>query len=201
MSRRATNPSIVRFASTFTPCAVERPYRKNSLILPEILLSTRAIAIDLPDGRSEHVAKCTPAFPKWRGETPADTFNGKPVLDYHGKPAFAEEYTLWSLQALGWSGVWVNSFRSQYLTSYTPAVHMALPADRKHLLARIAGSDAFPKGCWDVFAWRGEDVLFAECKLAKRDRIQDTQRRWLEKALAVGVAIESFLVVEWTFPE
>jgi hypothetical protein len=46
--------------------------------------------------------------------------------------------------------------------------------------------------------WHGDDVLFVESKRKGKDRIRQTQRTWLEKALDVGVARESFLLVEWT---
>lgn len=169
------------------------------MTLPEMFLPTIDQVIDLSSGESVMVAKASPEFLQWRGDPPADTFNGKPVVDYHGTPVFAEEYTLRSLEAAGWIGVWVNSYRREYLTSFAPSERMTLPIVQNNRLALIAGSDRFPTGCWDVFAWRGEEVLFAECKRKKRDKIRASQRQWLEKALAVGVAIESFLIVEWNF--
>jgi hypothetical protein len=50
-----------------------------------------------------------------------------------------------------------------------------------------------------VFAWRKDDVVFAEAKLSKQDRLQSTQKRWIAAALAAGVPVESLLIVEWTF--
>jgi hypothetical protein len=58
-----------------------------------------------------------------------------------------------------------------------------------------------PKGSWDVFAWRDDQILFAECKRASKDAIRPSQRRWLEKALAARVALETFLIVERTLRE
>jgi hypothetical protein len=165
------------------------------------LQALSALAIDLPGGGFVRVRKATPAFQMWRGPKPADTFGGKAVLDYCGNPLFAEQYTLRMLQADGWSGVWVNSYRREYLASYEPREQVALPAIRQKALSRIAGNDAFPSGCWDVFAWRDDRILFAECKRASKDAMRPSQRRWLEKALAAGVALETFLIVEWTLLE
>jgi hypothetical protein len=96
------------------------------------LQALSALAIDLPGGGFVRVRKATPAFQMWRGPKPADTFGGKAVLDYCGNPLFAEEYTLRMLQADGWSGVWVNSYRREYLASYEPREQVALPAiDKK----------------------------------------------------------------------
>jgi hypothetical protein len=52
-----------------------------------------------------------------------------------------------------------------------------------------------PKGSWDVFAWRDDQILFAECKRASKSAT------WLEKALAARVALETFLIVERTLRE
>ena len=53
------------------------------------------------------------------------------------------------------------------------------------------------KGCWDIFVWRDDDILFAESKwLEKGDSIRDSQLAWLEAALANGVSSKSFFVYE-----
>jgi hypothetical protein len=52
-------------------------------------------------------------------------------------------------------------------------------------------------GCWDVFAWRGDEFLFIESKQRGRDQLQLTQRAWLENALEEGVPLSSFAIVEW----
>lgn len=52
-------------------------------------------------------------------------------------------------------------------------------------------------GCWDVLAWKGDRIIFTESKRLKRDKIRDTQTRWLDAALRYGLKPENFLVVEW----
>ncbi|HNU57075.1 MAG TPA: hypothetical protein PKN30_10840, partial [Flavobacteriales bacterium] len=54
-------------------------------------------------------------------------------------------------------------------------------------------------GCWDVVAWKDDQLVFAEAKKAKHDRLRDTQVRWVEAALQCGLTEENFLVVEWSF--
>jgi hypothetical protein len=53
-------------------------------------------------------------------------------------------------------------------------------------------------GCWDVIAWHGKELIFAESKLKGHDRPRATQRRWFAAGIAAGLSPESFLVVEWS---
>ena len=73
-----------------------------------------------------------------------------------------------------------------------------LPPGQEALLERIYERAGAREGCWDVFCWKGDRQVFAEAKWQGHDRIRETQRRWLEAALAIGLPIESFLVVEWS---
>jgi hypothetical protein len=172
----------------------------NSENLPTLLQAACVERLVLANGALANVPKATPEFPEWRGLSPADTYNGKPLLDYLNTPVFAELFVLRLLEVAGWKGMWVNSYRREYLTSYHPQVRAEVPNSKHDLLSRIAGEKSFPSGCWDVFAWRGDAVIFAECKRAKKDAIRPSQLRWLQNALAVGIHVESFLIVEWTFP-
>ena len=131
---------------------------------------------------------------------PGDTFNRKPLLDLNGEMAFAEIAILRSFQEAGWDGRWVDSFRQRFLTKYWPtAVSEPLPAKQQAILDRIRSKAGGNGGCFDVFCWRGDDLLFAESKW--RDRILKTQIRWLEAALDFGIPTESLLIVQWRFEE
>lgn len=68
-------------------------------------------------------------------------------------------------------------------------------SERLHAIA-IANGNTYA-GCWDVIAWKGDRLVFAEAKRQKKDRMQRTQLRWLETALQCGCTVEDFLVVEW----
>jgi hypothetical protein len=52
--------------------------------------------------------------------------------------------------------------------------------------------------CFDVFAWRDDQILFCEAKRKGKDRFTVAQVRFIEGALASGILPESLLVVEWT---
>lgn len=83
-----------------------------------------------------------------------------------------------------------------------PAKQTVVPIAEPHLnelLSKIAKQNGNTfAGCWDVFAWKDDAVIFAEGKNRGKDRILDTQRRWLDAALTAGLKEESFLIVEWS---
>lgn len=167
--------------------------------LPPSLVPTTTQLLQLPKAGPVTVAKTTPRFTAWAGSMPADTYNGKQVLDYEGREAFAELAILWSLQSAGWEGVWIDTYSGVFRTGYwgsSPVLE--LPPEMAALLGRIRDAAGSRFGVWDVFCWRESEVLFAESKRAGRDAIRDTQVRWLQGALEIGMLLESFLVVEWS---
>jgi hypothetical protein len=166
---------------------------------PDLLQTESAEAVHLPSAGVVEVPKATPAFEKWTGEPIEDTYGGKIVLSFAGEPVFAELAILRTFQNSGWSGVWVDSFRKKYRVGYwRDDSEVALPPEQELLLQRIHHRAGASGGCWDVFCWRGDARLFAEAKRRGHDEIRDTQRRWLEAAIGIGLAIDSFLVVEWS---
>jgi hypothetical protein len=77
------------------------------------------------------------------------------------------------LQEHGWEGVWISFFGGRKYMRDMPvdaklSKRIKLPPDREEILDKIAAKGG---GCFDVFAWRGDDVLFCECKRHKRDRL------------------------------
>jgi hypothetical protein len=97
-------------------------------------------------------------------------------------------------------GRWIESYHHRYLTKYWPtAISEPLPAKQQSILDRIRAKAGVSGGCFDVFCWRGQDLLFAESKW--RDKILKTQIRWLEAALDIGIPVESFLIVQRRFEE
>jgi hypothetical protein len=69
-----------------------------------------------------------------------------------------------------------------------------LPCERHAMLNKVAWSSG---GCFDVFAWRGDDVLFCECKHHKTDVLRDAELRWIDVALDCGLGANNLLVAEW----
>ena len=165
--------------------------------LPNPLRPINFIPTELPSGRSLNLPHCYPIFPAWTKSTGTFLFGGKQLLNYRGDPVFAELYVLRLLQEHGWEEAWISSFGGRKCMRDMPvdaklSNRIKLRSDHEEILDKIA-----PKGggCFDVFAWRGDDVLFCECKRGKRDELQDTQLRWIDAAL--HSKLNNFLVVQW----
>jgi hypothetical protein len=118
------------------------------------------------------------------------------VLDHDGVPLFAEFVILRLLESAGWRGAWIDTYRCRTLAA--PAIPVELPHERQDLLEAIYDCAGSRHGCFDIFAWRDREILFAEAKRAGRDRIRESQIQWLCAARKQGVPDASFLVVEWS---
>jgi hypothetical protein len=134
----------------------------------------------------------------WAGPVPTSfsAVPNKPALQYGDTPIWSEFALLRLLERDGWQGVWVKNWggRAFWRDVLKP---IELPPPAASLFSRIATHAARGGGCWDVFAWRDDDMLFIEAKRSGRDRLRLTQRTWLEGALAEGVPLSSFIIVEW----
>jgi hypothetical protein len=131
-----------------------------------------------------------------------DTYGHKKVLDFYGKPQFAELGILRIMERSGWQGVWVDTYRNRFRTRYWPKDAVELPPKQANILNRIREKAGSRAGCFDVFCWKGNQVVFIECKRRDKDRIRETQKRWLQVAnLNCGIPFKSFLIVEWSVPE
>lgn len=150
-------------------------------------------------GEEVHIPKARPAFGQWTGEFEGDTYGNKPLVDMDGEPMFAELAILRLFQKDGWDGVWVDTFSRKYRTAWGETGVVRLSGDRLETLRAIHRRAGSASGCFDVYCWRKDLIMFAESKRASKDHIRDTQLRWLEAALRVGLEPSSFLVVEWFF--
>ena len=165
---------------------------------PEILIPNDKEVISLPSGREVEIPKTQPLFELWSGEPISDRYGNKAVLSFNNEPAFAELVILGAFLNDGWQGVWVDTFRRKYRTSCQPLNAVTLPSEQQEFLHSVFQGAGSRNGCWDVFCWKEETRLFAESKRHKHDSIRDTQRKWLEAALDLGLSSASFLVVEWS---
>ena len=166
--------------------------------LPTLLQPTTTEEMILPSGRIVSFPKSTPLFNIWQGEPIEDTYNGKAILDYEGRPAFAELVILWSMMAEGWQGCWIDTFRHRYLTGYWGAEpSKSLPQRPISIPDNLWNLAKARSGAWDVFCWRDDKVVFAESKRSKHDQIRASQLQFAESALTLGLSPESFLLVEW----
>lgn len=177
--------------------------------------------IHMPSGKIvRDVAGVFMRFPKWQGEPFADDFGKKVAgfVELDGEHLFAELAVLRLLEKDGWSGRWVNTTSGggevwKYLTDWRDVPRadqrnrVIEEAEPRQLLARIAGLNkpARYSGCWDVFAWRGPDVAFLECKRTtskKPESIRKELENWLRSALYAGdtrVSVQSFCHVQWDY--
>jgi hypothetical protein len=168
------------------------------MIYPASLQPTTTETMTLPSGRIVAFPKTTPTFPRWRGP-PVETYGKKAVLDFDGRPAFAELVILWTLQNEGWQGVWIDSFRRAFRTGFWgSAPEKFLPQKPSSIPEEIWNLAKTRSGAWDVFCWQSDRVLFCESKKAGRDRIRPSQCIFAESALNIGLPLDSFLFVEWT---
>jgi streptogramin lyase len=166
---------------------------------PASLQPTTTESMTLPSGRIVAFPKATPTFTQWLGRPVGETYGKKAILDFHGRPAFAELVILWTLQKDDWQGVWVDSFRRAFRTGYwNSAPQKSLPLKPSSIPDQVWNLAKIRSGVWDVFCWKDDRVLFAESKRGKRDRIRPSQRLFAEYALNIGVPPDSFLFVEWT---
>lgn len=93
-----------------------------------------------------------------------------------------------------------DTYRMKYWVGMPDAVApTSLPADKEKLLASIRANTKTSGGCWDVFVWRGDQILFLELKRKKRDAIKDTQRRWIDAVLGIQMDAVGFALVEWEY--
>jgi hypothetical protein len=166
-------------------------------LYPEQLMPETLENLHLPSGLDVQIPKTAPVFRLWSGEFTGDTYGNKPLLDIDGTPIFAELAILSLFQKDGWNGVWVDTFRKKYRTSWGEAGVVRLSGDELQLLKAIHQRAGSASGCFDVFCWKENLVVFAESKRKSKDEIRQTQLAWLEAAMQTGLDASAFLIVEW----
>jgi hypothetical protein len=177
--------------------------------------------ITLPTGRTiNDVPALFLRFPRWTGSQFVDDFGKQSagMVGLDGEHLFAELAVLRLLEKEGWSGRWVNTYSGRgevwkFLTEWRDVLRDEQKnrpiedAEPRQLLARIAGLNgrARYKGCWDTFAWRGQDFVFLQCKRTApkaNDTVKAEQESWLRSALYLGdrrISLRSFCFVQWDY--
>jgi hypothetical protein len=156
---------------------------------------TTTETLALPSGRSVSVPKATPTFARWR--KPVKRLYGKRMLDFEGRLSVAELNILGLLKHEGWDGVWVDTWRKLFWTGLGDEPQRSLPERPSSIPEKIWDLAKIKAGVWDVFAWKGDRVLFCESKRSKHDSIQDSQREFADYVLDAGLPLESLMLVEW----
>ena len=153
------------------------------------------------------IPRCTINLIKWDGEPIHDTFGGKPLVSVENKPMFAELAIMTLFANDNWDTRWIEVygkstpvFLSEWKDDkYKNQIHH--PFDNKDpetLLQDIASKNRNSySGCWDILAFKDNNIVFAECKRRNRDKIRPSQINWLSAGLNSGLTKDNFLVVEW----
>ena len=160
-------------------------------------------------------------LPKWEGEPFVDDFGkkGAAMIELDGEHVLPEIAVLRLLERDGWSGRWVVTQGGKgeiwkYVTEWRDVPREEQrnrpieESEPRQMLQRIASMNrpARYKGCWDVFAWRGEEeVAFFQCKRSTGkgpEEVKLPQVNWLRSALYLGdrrLKLGSFCFVQWDY--
>ena len=155
--------------------------------------------IALPSGKKAVIKRYFITFQPWQGKPISNTYNNKAVINFHGEPVFAELAVLRLFRSNGWNGVWVD--KSKYRIGLLDAPDVNLPPRQEKIIETIRRKTASPGGCWDVFAWKNNKIVFMELKRSKKDLLRDSQKKWLAAALDLGFRPDDFALVEWNLEE
>lgn len=120
----------------------------------------------------------------------------KRLLNYRGKALFPELFIARLFAHSGWTSAWYSAFYRKFIVDWHPRRYLSSQG-RPRAFDALLGE--LTVGCWDVVSWKPNgQILFAEAKRKGHDRLRPTQRRWLDRAMQMGLKEENFLVVEWT---
>jgi len=152
----------------------------------------------LPKGDKVSIKKYSLLLRPWGGAGIEDSYGHKQLIDYKGKPLFAELTVLRMLCRQGWDGVWVDTYRKRFLVDLPENKKQAsLPKSADNVLKKITEKNGKFTGCWDIFLWKGNKVKFFELKRKSKDAIRANQIKWLAAAIDIGYSAEQFAIVEW----
>jgi hypothetical protein len=180
----------------------------TSIAYPETLIPIEKEPISIDEYIFE-IPKCIIKFEKYNGEEVTDTFGGKPIISLNGRPVFAELVIMNYFIADGWNSRWVETYGKGKMNpmllskweegNYKSQEHNPITNDYildiLKCISSLNGNSFY--GCWDVLAWKGDKIIFAESKRTKKDSIRDTQINWLKAAFQFGLNTDNFLMVEW----
>ena len=161
--------------------------------------------------KTVEIPKVVITFKLWKGIPIANTFGGKPLIDFDGTPMFAELAIMKLFKISGWQARWIETYGASakapfHFSNWIDGRLTEQPIDliqEDNILTMLNGVSLLNKesysGCWDVLGWLNEKVVFAESKRTKKDKFRSTQHAWLSAGMAYGLHTNNFLVVEWDF--
>lgn len=124
----------------------------------------------------------------------------KPLVEYKKHAEIIEIVVCRLLESRGAQGAaWAYSGESFTATRPQIDAQVAVPPDLSRLQYRIRSEHGLRSGRWDVWAWRGDHVLFAEVKRGRprRESFKDVQLSWMHAAIQEGVPPQAFVVFEY----
>src|ERR1700712_5442299 len=146
------------------------------------LLKPTSIELFTINDKSIEIPKSTIAFKKWEGLAIANTFGGKPLVDFDGVPMFAELAIMKLFIISGWNARWIETYGASdkapyHFSDWIDAKLTGQPIDliqEEHILTRLNEisliNKNFYSGCWDILGWLNEHIVFAESKRSKKDK-------------------------------
>lgn len=178
------------------------------------LLKPTDVQMFVLDNRTLEVPKTIITFKQWKG-VPINTFGGKPLIDFDGKPVFAELAIMKLFIISGWQARWIETYGASDKTPFhfsdwidgNLSEQVRDTIEDNNILntlnaISVINSNKYGNsysGCWDVLGWLNGQIIFAECKRSKKDAVRKTQNSWLSSAIMHGLKPDNFLVVEWDF--
>ncbi len=122
------------------------------------------------------------------------------MVEFDGEACVVEAAVAKILRDAGCDGgAWAYSY--PYFTESLPAeqyrvdVTPELDALQRQIAA-VLGKVGLQGGRWDVWGWRGDQVLFVEVK-KEGEPFNLNQIMWLYTALQLGISPEAFVVLEY----
>jgi VRR-NUC domain len=147
------------------------------------------------------IATWTIRFAKWLGkpldELQKGSYKIKPLVEINGEPNFGELAILRLLQKDGWDGVWVDTYHDKFWKGLPDRTKpCSLPEKSQEIYDKIVTKHGRYGGFFDVFAWREQELLFAEYK-GEGDKLKPNQISWIEAAVSSGISPDSLLLIEF----
>ncbi len=192
------------------------PYLREVVRVPLASHIHTRLGDPIPD-----VAGAVVRLPQWSGPPFVDDLGRKGAanVELEGEHLFPELAVLRLLERQGWEGRWVITTGGKHgeifklVTRWTDVPraeqrHAPIEdAAARQLLTGIAHANKPARfaGCWGVFAWRGGEYLFLDCRRvsgAKIEPVKARQVEWMRMALASQPGLlrpTSFCVVQWDY--
>lgn len=175
------------------------------------LLHPSSIEVFHVSNGSIEIPKACISYKEWQGVKFEHSFGGKPFIDMDGFPVFAELAIMKNFQQLGYTAYWLETYARgknmpMFLLDWQDKPYKEqenCSINQQPILDMLAGiaflNNQTYAGCWDVLAWKDDNILFVESKRHKRDRVRSSQNAWLEAGLKYGLTAKNFMIVQWDF--